>query len=313
MERKHTGHARRQASNETQGETTNETTNETTTRKSKQYEAVIGGREEQTAPFSHLSPDPLSPALPYPSASIVPPPPPGVGRASGEARSPLSPSHPLPWRVPSLTPSPHPLSLSAYPYPRRHLSARTVFGSSFIRAAIAQPPQDARARRPPPPLIMASIKRPAHSTSRTRRKAGRSEWRAVPDRCLDRYLNRRCSRCPPSSHRISPARFPSRGGGNSRGGIYSAPFSSAHLIRLGSSSHPPNGSPFHQDGRTSKQQKEGKAVGQAGERLSLSAPSSYSCPRIALALVSPLVSADGAKGVSFPSAGSVGGPVSPFP
>lgn len=111
--RKCTGHARRQASNETQYETHDETT---TTRKSKQYEAVIGRREEQTAPFSHLSPDPLSSALPHPSASIVPPPP-GVGRADGEAGLPRSPSHPLPRRVPSLTPSPHPLSLAAYPHP----------------------------------------------------------------------------------------------------------------------------------------------------------------------------------------------------
>lgn len=33
----------------------------------------IGGREEQTASFSHLSPDPLSPILSHPSASIIPP------------------------------------------------------------------------------------------------------------------------------------------------------------------------------------------------------------------------------------------------
>lgn len=77
---------------------------------------------------------------------------------------------------------------------------------------------------------------------------------------------------------------------------------------LGSSSHPSHGSPFHQDERTSKQQEEGKAGGQAGERLSLSAPS-----RIALTLVSSLLSAGGAKGVSFPSAGSVSGSRFPVP
>lgn len=69
------------------------------------------------------------------------------------------------------------------------------------------PTQDDRAKRPPPPLIMASIKRPAHSTSRTRRRTERGEWRAVHDRCLDR----RCSRCPPPSRRISPRKVLSRG------------------------------------------------------------------------------------------------------
>ena len=61
-------------------ETTNETHNETTTTRKKQTNrgAKVGGREEQTATFSHLSPDPLSPILSRPSASIIPPPP-GVG------------------------------------------------------------------------------------------------------------------------------------------------------------------------------------------------------------------------------------------
>lgn len=180
---------------------------------------MIGRREEQTPPFSHLSPDPLSPLLPHLSVSIVPPPP-GVGRAGGETNSPRSPPIRCLGGFLSLTPrlirshSPHIL------IPRRHLSARAVLGSSSIHAAIAPPTQDTRAKRPPPPLIIAFIKRPAHSTSRTGRRTERGEWRAVPDRCLDRCLVRRCSRCPPSSHRIPPARFPSRGGGNSRGGAY---------------------------------------------------------------------------------------------
>lgn len=117
--------------------------------------------------------------------------------------------------------------------------------------------------------------------------------------------------CPPWRVRARPAvyrppGFPSQGRRQFTGGIYSAPFSSAHLIRLGSSSHPPHGSPFLSGQANSRRQ--GKAVGQAGERLSLSAPS-----RIALTLVSSLVSAGGARDVSFPSADSVGGPVSPSP
>lgn len=181
--------------------------------KSKQYEAVIGGREEQTIPFSHLSPDPLSPILSHPSASYNPPPP-GVGRAGGEAGSPRPPPIRCHNGFPSLTPSPHPLSLAASSHPWRHLSARAVLGSSSIHAAITPPTQDTRAKRPPPPLIMASIKRPAHSTSRTRRRTEREEWRAVHDRCLDRCLDRRCSHCPtcsPQPRRISLRKVPSRG------------------------------------------------------------------------------------------------------
>lgn len=177
--------------------------------KSKQSGAKRGEREEQNGLFSNLSPDPLSPILSHPSASIIPPPPRAWDeRAVKQTRHAHLPSVASAGFYHS-RPAPHPLSLAAYSHLRRHLSARAVLGSSSIRAAIGHAPQDARAKRPPPPLIMASIKRPAHSTSRTRRRTERGEWRAVHDRRLDRCLDRRCSRCPPPPHRISPAWFPS--------------------------------------------------------------------------------------------------------
>lgn len=167
---------------------------------------MIGEREEQTAPFSHLSPDPLPPILSHPSASIIPPPP-GVGRAGGETSSPRSsPIRCLDGFL-SLTPrlirsrSPH-LLIPGVIFPHAPFSVAHPF-----MPPSSPPTQDDRAKRPPPPLIMASIKRPAHSTSRTRRRTERGEWRAVHDRCLDR----RCSRCPPPSRRISPRKVLSRG------------------------------------------------------------------------------------------------------
>ena len=183
--------------------------------KSKQYEAVIGGREEQTVPFSHLSPDPLSPILSHPSASIIPPPP-GVGRAGGETGSPRSPSHPLPRRAPSLTPSPHPLSLAASSHPWHHLSARAVLGSSSIHAAIV-PANAGRPGETPsvaPHQGIYPMLRP--TTSRTRRRTER--WDGVrfpivisivvPRWFITPYC---CPQCSPQPNCISPRKVPSRG------------------------------------------------------------------------------------------------------
>ena len=246
--------------------------------KSKQYEAVIGGREEQTILFSHLSPDPLSPILSHPSASIIPPPP-GVGRAA-LVGSPRSPSHPLPRRVITHAPL-HPLSLAAYPHPRCHLSARAVLGSSSIHAAIAQPSR-IPGKRPPPSIIMASIQRLAPRQAERGEK--RNERMACGSRSLSRSLSQssflvgsslrvvaRRVRRRPVAYR--PARFHPGGDGNSRGHVFRAvflsssrPLSAHRLIR------PTARRSIRTSGRANSR-RQGKAVGQAGERLSLSAPS----------------------------------------
>ena len=82
---------------------------------------------------------------------------------------------------------------------------------------------------------------PRPTTSKTRRRNGTRGWRAVPDRCLaHRSSWSRCpvfalrNRCRPTAYRpqvfhLVLATIPV--------GIYPAPFSPAHLIRLGSSSH----------------------------------------------------------------------------
>lgn len=117
--------------------------------------------------------------------------------------------------------------------------------------SVATPSQDARQKRPRRPASGHHIDRPAHSTSRTRRRTGRGGWRAV-FRSSPRLPARRPSwpRCPvlPVMSVAVPSHIArrggaSRGGGNSRG-IYSAPFSPAHPARPGSSSHPPHGPPF---------------------------------------------------------------------
>ena len=91
---------------------------------------------------------------------------------------------------------------------------------------------------------------PRLTTSRTRRKTGRGDGarsrslpRLVVPRCLVAPC---CSSCPSPSRRISPAGVFYPGEAAIPGEvIYSAPFSSAHLIRPGSSPHPSHGSPSH--------------------------------------------------------------------
>ena len=227
--------------------------------KSKQYEAVIGGREEQTIPFSHLSPDPLSPILSHPSASYNPPPP-GVGRAGGEASSPRSPSHPLPRRVPSLTPrfirsrSPH-LLIPGVIFPHAPFSVAHPF----------MPPSP-RPRRIPG---RNALRRPSSwhpSNAPLTRQAGRGEERnerngvrftivaSIVVSIVVALIARRVRRSPVA---YRPARFHHGGDGNSRG-VYSAPFSSAHPVRprLIVSSVPRLAVPL---GRADKQTAGGKA------------------------------------------------------
>lgn len=234
--------------------------------KSKQYEAVIGGREEQTIPFSHLSPDPLSPILSHPSASYNPPPP-GVGRAGGEASSPRSPSHPLPRRVPSLTPrfirsrSPH-LLIPGVIFPHAPFSVAHPF----------MPPSP-RPRRIPG---RNALRRPSSwhpSNAPLTRQAGRGEERnegnGVRFTIVASIVVALVARRRPVAYR--PARFYPGGGGNSRG-IYSAPFFSAHrLIR-------PTARRSIRAGGQANSRRQGKPVGQAGGRLSLSAPSRIPAP-----------------------------------
>ena len=75
--------------------------------------------------------------------------------------------------------------------------------------------------------------------------------------------------------------------------IYSAPFSSAHLIHPGSSPHPSHGSPSH-PGKQAGRARRRAVIGGSRHRHRIPAPSR-------LRPVSPLVSACGAKSVSFPS------------
>lgn len=76
-------------------------------------------------------------------------------------------------------------------------------------------------------------------------------------------------------------------------GHYSAPFSSAHLTRPGSSPHPPHSSPSH-PGKQAGRARRRAVIGGSRHRHRIPAPSR-------LRPVSPLVSACGAKIVSFPS------------
>lgn len=117
--------------------------------------------------------------------------------------------------------------------------------------------------------------------------------RCLASSCLVVSLPRvaRRVRRRPAAYR--PQGFPSRGGGNSRGVIYSAPFSSAHLIRPGSSPHPSHGSPSH-PGKQAGRARRRAVIGGSRSRHRIPAPSR-------LRPVSPLVSACGAKNVSFPS------------
>lgn len=172
MERKRTGPARRQASNETEARDAGRDAGQQ--EKNKQYEAVIGGREEQTAPFSHLSPDPLSPIRSPPSASIIPPPP-GVGRAGDEAGSPRSPSHPSHH-------SRHHLIRSRSP----HLLIPGVISphAPFSVAHPSVPPSTLPRRAPGQNALRRSSSghqsTPRPTTSKTRRRTGRGDGVRFP-------------------------------------------------------------------------------------------------------------------------------------
>lgn len=144
------------------------------------------------------------------------------------------------------TPPPHPLSLpgfvllAAYPHHRRHLFKRAVFASSFDAHTVIAPPRRTPGKTPSAAHasghhIRAIIQRPAP------RQAGRGERRnegmaCGPARCLAYRAS--LSRCPVLPSCPSPfRRIPSAGafhpGEATIHGevIYSAPFSSAHLIR----------------------------------------------------------------------------------
>lgn len=132
------------------------------------------------------------------------------------------------------------VSLTAYPHPRRHLSKRAVFGSSFDAVhAIIAPPHRTPGRNDLRRLIMAIIQRPAHSTSTTRRRTGRGDDVRFFDRCLDRCASfaRRGHRRPIA---YRPHGFPSKRDGNSQGiHTFRAVFlSSSHPTRLIASSVP---------------------------------------------------------------------------
>lgn len=166
--------------------------------------------------------------------------------------------------------------LAAYPHHRRHLSSRAVLGSSSIRAAIAPP------RRTPgkTPSAAASL-HGNHPTPRSldkqdETKDGSRGWRAVPlvaslivPRCLVAPVLLVVSVAVPPH--IARRGFPSRGGGNSRGGhIFRAVFlSSSYPPRLIASSVPRLSVPSGQASRQGKT---------AGGHRRFSPPSSYPSP-----------------------------------
>lgn len=119
----------------------------------------------------------------------------------------------------------------------------------------------------------------------------RSLPRLVVPRCLVAPC---CSSCPSPSRRISPVGAFHPGEAAIPGEvIYSAPFSSAHLIHPGSSPHPSHGSPSHPSKQAGRARRRA-VIGGSRHRHRIPAPSR-------LRPVSPLVSACGAKSVSFPS------------
>lgn len=184
---------------------------------------------------------------------------------------------------------------AAYPHHRRHLSKRAVFGSSFDAHAVIAPPRRTSGKNAlRRPRIMAIITTPRPSTSATRRKTGREDSvlaLLVSSLIVPRIRRRPVAYCP---HGLSipgrrqfpgrsyiPRRFPQL--------TTSAPYH--RLIASSIPPHPSNSPPLNP----------GKQARQCSGRPS--APSSYS--RLVSSShrpVSPLVSACGAKGVSFLSA-----------
>lgn len=181
--------------------------------------------------------------------------------------------------APSRTLSSHyliPSCSAAYPHHRRHLSKRAVFGSSFDAHTVIAPP-----RRTPSKTPSAAAHHGNHPTPRSldkqdEAKDGTRGWRAVPLVASPRRAS--LSRCPvllvvsvAVPPHIARRGFPSRGGGNSRGGhIFRAVFlSSSYPPRLIASSVPRL---FVPSGQASRQ---GKTAG--GHRR-FSPPSSYPSP-----------------------------------
>ena len=186
--------------------------------------------------------------------------------------------------APSRTLSSHhliPSCSAAYPHHRRHLSKRAVFGSSFDAHTVIAPP-----RRTPGkndlrrPRIMASHQgihpnAPPHDKQDEAKDRTRG-WRAVPLVASPRRAS--LSRCPvllvvsvAVPPHIARRGFPSRGGGNSRGGhIFRAVFlSSSYPPRLIASSVPRLSVPSEQASRQGKT---------AGGYRRFSPPSSYPSP-----------------------------------
>lgn len=188
--------------------------------------------------------------------------------------------------APSRTLSSHhliPSCSAAYPHHRRHLSKRAVFGSSFDAHAVIAPPRRAPGKNAlRRPRIMASHQgihpnAPPHDKQDEAKDRTRG-WRAVPLVASPRRAS--LSRCPVLlvvSFAVPPhiARrgFPSRGGGNSRGGhIFRAVFlSSSYPPRLIASSVPRLSVPSWQASRQGKT---------AGGHRRFSPPSSYLSPVI---------------------------------
>lgn len=242
--------------------------------------AMIGGREERNIPFSNLSPaPPLPPALSNPRAPNYSPAPgrwmsgrvsklarhrrPSVARLAATSRT-LSSHHLIP-----------PCS-AAYPHHRRHLSKRAVFGSSFDAHTVIAPPR----RTPGKNAIRRRTSWQSSNAppldKQDEAKDGTMGWRAVPlvaslivPRCLVAPVLLVVSVAVPPH--IARRCFPSRGGGNSRGGhIFRAVFlSSSYPPRLIASSVPRLSVPSGQASRQSKT---------AGGHRRFSPPSSYPSP-----------------------------------
>ena len=170
--------------------------------------------------------------------------------------------------APSRTLSSHhliPSCSAAYPHPRRHLSKRAVFGSSFDAHAVIAPPRRTPGRNAISCTHHGNHPTPRPPTSTTRRKTGRGDSVLA---LLVSSLIVPCIR----RRRIPPRRgFPSRGGGNSRGGhIFRTVFlSSSYPPRLIASSVPRLSVPSGQASRQGKT---------AGGYRRFSPPSSYPSP-----------------------------------
>lgn len=143
------------------------------------------------------------------------------------------------------------------------------------------------AKRPSPPAHHGNHPTPRLSTSSTRRGTGRG------DSVLALLVSSLIVPCIRRRRILSAGAFHPGEAAIPGEVIYSAPFSSAHLIHPGSSPHPSHGSPSH-PGKQAGRARRRAVIGGSRHRHRIPAPSR-------LRPGSPLVSACGAKNVSFPS------------